>query len=56
MSDKEKFTPTVLVGPSILEQKDVDAINNLRKQLALSDQEAAKVVDISKGKLTDILC
>lgn len=55
MSEK-RFVPDILVGPSVLEQKDVDAVNRLRRQLALSPEEVASIVDISKGKLTDILC
>ncbi|MDP3697593.1 MAG: GNAT family N-acetyltransferase [Candidatus Taylorbacteria bacterium] len=50
MTEQKKFVPDILVGPSVLEQKDVDGINRLMKQLFDKAQE------ISRGKLTDILC
>lgn len=50
MAEQERFVPDILVGPSILEQKDVDAVNRLMKQLSDSAQ------DINRNKLTDILC
>lgn len=53
MLKREDFKPDILIGPSVLEQKDVDSINKLRRQLSQSPKE---IVDISKNKLTDILC
>ena len=50
MSDKNRFVPDILVGPSVLDKKDVESINRLRKQLSGSAQ------DISQTTLTDILC
>ncbi len=50
MSEKKRFDPDILIDPSVLEQKDVDAVNRLMKQLSGSAQE------IQKNKLTDILC
>lgn len=56
MSEQNLFVPNVLIGPSVLEQKDVDAVNRLHRQLALSAEDANQIIDIGRGKLTDILC
>jgi len=56
MTEKEGFQPKVLINPSVLEQKDVDSINKLRRQLKLSSESITDIEDLAKSRVTDILC